>query len=70
MEKAKKNPALDWGAGQLRREAFAVATNGERKKEVTAIDMGTTASGNPRFPSRADGAEAGIVRNGIQTKRI
>ena len=65
----KKNPALDWSAKELRKAAFTEAASGEQKKEVSVIDMGTLPSGKRRFPSRMDGAEAGIVRNGIQ-KRV
>ena len=33
-----------------------------------AIKMPKTASGKPRFPSRSDGAEAGIVTGGYHAK--
>ena len=32
------------------------------------IKMPKTASGNPRFPSRSDGAEAGIITGGYHAK--
>ena len=35
-------------------------------KVVTVIEMPRTKSGAPRFPSRADGAEAGIVSGGMK----
>ncbi|MCB9990921.1 MAG: hypothetical protein H6867_06030 [Rhodospirillales bacterium] len=67
MGKENRNPALDLTPGKLQRTAFAEVAGGKREcRGDCLIDMGTHASGARRFPSRADGAERGIVENGIQ----
>lgn len=48
------------------------ANDASRENSATApadkkfIKMPKTANGNPRFPSRSDGAEAGVVSNGYE----
>lgn len=56
------------GYREFLKEAHKSAAQG--REDTTVIDMGKTASGNPRFTSRSDGAEAGVVRNGIQRRFI
>lgn len=40
--------------------------NQKTPDEQKFIKMPKTANGNPRFPSRNDGAEAGVVNNGYE----
>jgi len=55
----------EMGYRETIRAAHEAASKGARKV-VDGIDMSKTASGNPRFTSRSDGAERGIIENGFK----
>ncbi len=57
------------GQGRSVRSVFSGATGNKRLCDYE-IRMPVTKEGRPRFASRTDGMEAGIVTNGIKCRRL